>query len=96
MMNSSKWGWCGSTDEYCDDGCQVDYGRCGINFNIGGDKEKNVVSSSKGLCDDAKLSKKIIVYYPEWKYYEFPPEEIPFKKLTHINYGKYIYINNIK
>jgi len=104
----SQWGWCGTSTEYCDEGCQIAYGRCNkiesnlenviINTSI---NEKNIVnnnsndsnvsnaskSSIESLCKDSKLSKSIIVYYPEWKYYDYPPKNIPFSKLTHINYA---------
>jgi len=37
-------------------------------------------------------SKKIVVYYTEWRESELPPSEIPYDKLTHINYGTYYII----
>jgi len=99
---SSRYGWCGTTREYCGYKCQTEYGRCNIDFNTEKKKVKNVVNTGaiktlSGidlLCKDSELSKKIIVYYPEWKYYDFTPKDIPFNKLTHVNYGKlgYLYI----
>jgi len=49
----------------------------------------NSASGIELLCKDSKLSKSIIVYYPEWKYYDYTPKDIPYSKLTHINYGMY-------
>lgn len=87
----SRYGWCGTTDEYCGYKCQTEFGRCNIEFNTGNKKGKNIVnmnsSSVESLCEDSKLSKKIIIYYPEWKYFDYPPEEIPFNKITHVNYA---------
>jgi len=92
-IDSSRYGWCGTTSEYCGYKCQSDYGRCdNISLNTS-NLGKNMVEIStsqsgiEGLCKNSKLSKSIIVYYPEWKYYDFPPKNIPFNKLTHINYG---------
>jgi chitinase len=89
----SRYGWCGTTSEYCGYKCQSDYGRCdNISLNTS-NLGKNMVEIStsqsgiEGLCKNSKLSKSIIVYYPEWKYYDFPPKNIPFNKLTHINYA---------
>jgi len=69
----------------------LDYGRCNnISFDTP-NSEKKIVSTSTTSSDIEEecknLSKSIIVYYPEWKYYNFPPKNIPFNKLTHINYG---------
>ncbi|ORX83263.1 hypothetical protein BCR32DRAFT_326455 [Anaeromyces robustus] len=58
--------------------------------NHGNSNSSNDSTSGSGLesiCKNSKLSKSIIVYYPEWKYYDFPPKDIPFSKLTHINYA---------
>ncbi|KAL6607696.1 hypothetical protein LY90DRAFT_132621 [Neocallimastix californiae] len=87
----SQYGWCGTTSEYCDYKCQLDYGRCNnISFDTP-NSEKKIVSTSTTSSDIEEecknLSKSIIVYYPEWKYYNFPPKNIPFNKLTHINYA---------
>jgi len=47
----------------------------------------NPPSDTETKCKDSNLAKSIIIYYPEWKYYNYPPRNLPFNKLTHINYG---------
>jgi GH18 family chitinase len=35
------------------------------------------------------MSRHVIAYYPAWAIYgkNYQPEDIPFEKLTHLNYG---------
>jgi chitinase len=47
----------------------------------------NPPSDTETKCKDSNLAKSIIIYYPEWKYYNYPPRNLPFNKLTHINYA---------
>ncbi|KAL4812489.1 bacteriodes thetaiotaomicron symbiotic chitinase [Aspergillus spinulosporus] len=73
----SKYGFCGTTDEFCDasQGCQSNCGKPAVPPG----------KSSKPVTN------KVIGYYEAWsarrECYPFPPAAIPIQGLTHVNFA---------
>lgn len=42
-------------------------------------------TSKRNGCID---SKKIVAYFSEWRYSNYPVSRVDFSKFTHLNYGK--------
>ncbi|KAJ5098775.1 hypothetical protein N7532_005776 [Penicillium argentinense] len=74
----SKFGWCGSTSEFCDSGCQKGYGSCG---NV----KRPKCSSNNGYF------KRQIGYYESWANFrgcqKVSPNDLDLTGYTHINFA---------
>jgi hypothetical protein len=46
----SKWGWCGTTSDYCGINCQKEFGTCTSTFTFGSRCGLDVGSCAPGLC----------------------------------------------
>ncbi|EQL03364.1 glycoside hydrolase family 18 protein [Ophiocordyceps sinensis CO18] len=80
----SKFGFCGSTSEFCDAGCQQRFGECG-------DVERP--SCSK---DGGSISQQSIGYYESWANTRacsnVAPEDLNLDGLTHVNFA-FVFFN---
>ncbi|KAF3021588.1 hypothetical protein E8E14_013534 [Neopestalotiopsis sp. 37M] len=73
----SKFGFCGSTSEFCDAGCQSGFGGCG--------------SVHRPSCNGNSIAKRTIGYYESWaatrKCQAVRPEDLNLNGFTHINFA---------
>jgi GH18 family chitinase len=44
--------------------------------------------TSHGTPQPTAIGRAVVAYYADWTTGVMAPENIPFKKITHINYGK--------
>ncbi|KAH7317111.1 family 18 glycosyl hydrolase [Stachybotrys elegans] len=75
----SKFGFCGSTSDFCDAGCQKGFGGCG---------DVKRPSCSK---DGGSVSRRSIGYYESWantrSCHKVSPEDLNLDGLTHLNFA---------
>ncbi|KAI0431905.1 hypothetical protein F5Y09DRAFT_340146 [Xylaria sp. FL1042] len=73
----SKFGFCGSTSDFCDTGCQAGFGGCG--------------DVHRPSCSGNSISKRTIGYYEAWsntrKCDAVSPEDLNLNGFTHINFA---------
>ncbi|KAI8631443.1 family 18 glycosyl hydrolase [Xylariaceae sp. FL1651] len=73
----SQFGFCGSTSDFCDTGCQSGFGGCG--------------AVNRPSCSDNTASKRTIGYYEAWantrKCDAVSPEDLNLNGFTHINFA---------
>ncbi|KAK8097736.1 uncharacterized protein PG998_013222 [Apiospora kogelbergensis] len=73
----SKFGFCGSTDDFCESGCQKGFGGCGKVKRPG--------------CSGNSVAKRVIGYYESWaatrKCQPVLPEDLNLNGFTHINFA---------
>ncbi|KAK8137867.1 hypothetical protein PG984_001247 [Apiospora sp. TS-2023a] len=73
----SKFGFCGSTDDFCGSGCQSGFGGCG-----------NV---KRPGCSGNSIAKRTIGYYESWaatrKCQSVLPEDLNLNGFTHVNFA---------
>ncbi|KAI1870410.1 uncharacterized protein JN550_005338 [Neoarthrinium moseri] len=73
----SQFGFCGSTSEFCDKGCQSDFGGCG--------------DVKRPSCSGNSIGKRTVGYYEAWsntrKCQSVSPEDLNLNGFTHINFA---------
>jgi chitinase len=73
----SKFGFCGSTSDFCGTGCQKDFGGCG--------------DVNRPSCSGDSVGKRTIGYYESWantrKCQAVSPEDLNLNGFTHLNFA---------